>query len=111
MRRSISPAQASSTPGGVGPESRLSINRPANAARSSSDRTAALAKRSSTISLMAECSHAALRKFTTVDAKYAPQVRTSKTSDDDMKQECVQWHSFALIDARCASAAGENQSL
>ena len=54
---------------------------------------------------------AALRKFTTVDAKYAPHVRTSNTSDDDMKHECVQWHSLALIEARCASAAGENQSL
>src|SRR5205085_5273274 len=55
--------------------------------------------------------HAADRKFTTVEAKYAPHVRASKTSDDDMKQECVQWHSFALIDFRCASASGENQSL
>ena len=36
------------------------------------------------------CTHAALRKFTTVDAKYAPHVRTSNTSEDDMKQECVQ---------------------
>lgn len=53
----------------------------------------------------------AVRKLTTVDAKYAPQVRQSKTSDDDMKQECVQWHSFALIEARCRSASAENHSL
>src|SRR5262249_21780449 len=53
---------------------------------------------------------AELKKFTTVDAKYAPQVLGLNTSDDDMKQECVQWHSFALIDARCASAPSENHS-
>ena len=34
--------------------------------------------------------HDADRKFTTVDAAYAPHVRQSKTSDDDMKHECVQ---------------------
>ena len=37
--------------------------------------------------------------------------RTSKTSDDDMKQECVQWHSFALIERALRVGAGENQSL
>ena len=43
---------------------------------------------------------AADKKFTTVDAKYAPHVLGLNTSDDDRKQECVQWHSLALIDAR-----------
>jgi hypothetical protein len=38
-------------------------------------------------------------------------VRMSNTSDDDMKQECVQWHSLARMERRCSSAASENHSL
>src|SRR5258706_9714307 len=52
MRRSTSADQDSSTPASEGPDSRLSINRPARVARSSSESTAAFAKRSSTIVLM-----------------------------------------------------------
>ena len=51
------------------------------------------------------------RKLVTVDAMYLPQVSGWKTSEEDMKQEWVQWHSFAAIDARWRSASGENQSL
>lgn len=44
--------------------------------------------------------YAAERKFTTVEARYLLYVVGLKARLDDMKQECVQWHSLALMEAR-----------